>query len=96
MTHAYRGQDDDARLLARVGLTLEDAELDAQRVEDETQDDDLMGVYYPGFHLDQDTRSELMTAISVRIPQSTLNTINRRAKQFNLTRSEYIRRKLLA
>lgn len=51
MIEPYKGQGEDERVLTQIGLTLDEIECDAKRVEDESQDDNLADYYYPKFHL---------------------------------------------
>ncbi|WP_018142362.1 hypothetical protein [Alloscardovia criceti] len=88
----YDGYEEDERILNRVGLTLSDVEEDAQRVEDESYDDNLADGFYTTFH----ERNEPMTTISLRISKSALDALTQTAESLNLPRSEYIRRKLFA
>lgn len=92
----YQGERADAAVLARFGMTVADVEREAHEVEDEAVDDNLTGVFYYGSPADRLTSSEPRQAISVRFTPSEIARINHLAKQNHVSRSEYIRRKVLA
>lgn len=92
----YQGERADEAVLARFGMTVEQAEGEARVVEDETIDDKLTGVFYYGSPVDRLAKNEPKQAISVRFTPSELARIKHQAEQFHLSRSEYIRRKVLA
>lgn len=82
----------DQELFARFGLTSEQVEHDVAAIESETMSDELTGRVYYGLHL---TPSEQeMATISLRLPQADVDRLNARAKQYHISRSEYIRRQL--
>ena len=82
----------DLDLFARFGLSSEQVERDAATVESETMSDELTGRVYYGLHLTP--REQEMTAISLRLPQADLDRLTARAKQYHISRSEYMRRVL--
>ncbi|OTA26516.1 hypothetical protein B9G54_04830 [Alloscardovia macacae] len=84
----------DEQILAAAGLSLEEIERQAAIVESEDMDDELTGVFYTHYHAQPSPQS--MTTISLRLPESLVESITDTAHRLNLTRSEYIRRKLAA
>jgi hypothetical protein len=82
----------DVELLRKFGMSGEQVERDAGRVESETMDDGLTGRVYYGLHLSQS--EEEMATVSFRLPKSTLDRVTRDAERFHISRSEYLRRKL--
>lgn len=83
----------DKEMLTLVGMTTEQAEDNARTAESETLDDGLKGHVYHGLHF-MPEREEAMTTISVRMPESLAKKLERNARQYHISRSEYIRRKL--
>lgn len=96
MTSKYQGQEDDEKILNEVGLTLKQIDEQAHQLEDETMSDNLGDYYYPHFHQDTRVEDDPMRSFTVRVRESELRQISQTAKKFNLTRSEYVRRKLAA
>ncbi|MCU9969830.1 plasmid mobilization protein [Mobiluncus mulieris] len=92
----YPGERSDAAVLARFGMTAAGAQREADQVEDENADDGLTGVFYYGSPLDRLGKTEAKQAISVRFTPSEIVRITRQAEEFHISRSEYIRRKVLA
>lgn len=82
----------DRELFARFGLSSKQVERDATAVESETAGDELTGRVYYGLHLLP--REQEMTTISLRLPQADLDRLTARAKQYHISRSEYMRRVL--
>ncbi len=82
----------DKELLRMVGMSEEQAERNAARAESESEPDGLTGRVYYGLHLDQP--DEEMVTVSVRLPKTLLEGLNRQAKRYHISRSEYMRRKL--
>ncbi|MGV9183307.1 hypothetical protein [Arcanobacterium canis] len=82
----------DEELLARVGMTLEQAENNSVAAESEDVSDGLVGQVYYGLHFAQE--DETMTTISLRIPKSLADRLQQPADLYHLNRSEYIRRQL--
>lgn len=83
----------EAEAMAFVGLTAEQSERDAERAEDETCPDPLTGRVYYGLHLD--TGDEPLVSMSVRLPKSMADRLTAQAKRYHISRSEYIRRRLV-
>ncbi|MFT8705490.1 CopG family transcriptional regulator [Bifidobacterium aquikefiricola] len=83
----------DVELLRKFGMSSEQVEKDAGQVESETVDDRLTDKVYYGLHLAQS--EEEMATVSFRLPKSTLDRITRDAERFHISRSEYLRRKLV-
>ena len=84
----------DQEILHKYGLSDEWVEKDSARVEDETQSDNLTGVYYYGLPPEHRENDELVT-LSVRIALSLMEAATQEAKKYHLTRSEYVRRALI-
>lgn len=82
----------DQELFARFGLSSEQVEHDVAAIESETISDELTGRVYYGLHLTP--RNQEMTTISLRLPQTDLDRLTAHAKQYHISRSEYIRRQL--
>lgn len=70
----------DQEILHKYGLSDEWVEKDSARVEDETQSDNLTGVYYYGLPAEHRENDELVT-LSVRIPHSLMEAATREAKK---------------
>ena len=83
----------DRELLALVGMTPQQAERNAEQAEDETVPDPLTGRVHYGLHLAQ--AEEPMVSVTVRLPKSTVDRINATARRYHISRSEYMRRKLV-
>lgn len=82
----------DRKLLKQLGMTEEQVERDAARVESETESDNLTGRVYYGLHLEPNHEDKV--TVSLRIPRATLKRLDAQAKRYHLNRSEYIRRRL--
>lgn len=82
----------DRKLLMQLGMTEEQVERDAARVESETESDNLTGRVYYGLHLEPNHEDKV--TVSLRIPRATLKRLDAQAKRYHLNRSEYIRRRL--
>lgn len=83
----------DKALLALVGMTPEQAESNATRAEDESVPDRLTGRVHYGLHLAQ--HEEPMVSVTVRLPKSTADQLTANARRYHISRSEYMRRKLV-
>ncbi|OZG58913.1 CopG family transcriptional regulator [Bifidobacterium eulemuris] len=88
------GKMNEAELLEMFGLTSEQVEQDARRVEDETQDDGIIGPVYYGLHMIQ-RNDEPVATLTVKMPASQLQKVTEAAKKYHISRSEYVRRKLV-
>lgn len=84
----------EKELLKKFGMTGEQIEADVRIIEDENADDELIEPIYYGSHL-RNPEEEHMVTISLRLPESLLNKANSEAKKYHISRSEYLRRKLL-
>lgn len=84
--------DRDRELIARFGLTEEQVERDAELAES-GGDLGLTGRVYYGLHLDHG--NEEMVSVSLRIPKDTLARLDANARRYHLSRSEYMRRRLV-
>ena len=84
----------DRQLLSMVGMSEEQVLADERMAESETIPDDLTGRVHYGLHLAKP--DEQMVSVSIRIPKSTLDKLTTEAKQYHISRSEYMRRKLTA
>lgn len=91
----FTGTRSDEEVVSRFGMTLDEVESEAKQVEDENVDDGLTEVFYYGSPLDRLKDDEPMRNISVRFSVSEINAIGELAKKFHVSRSEYIRRKVL-
>ena len=90
-------QESEARILARFGFTPEQIDADVDTLEDESKSDNLTTVYYYGSPLDRvRSHAQPMQNVSVRLSKSEIDYITQQAKKLNLTRSEFMRRKILA
>lgn len=63
----------DRKLLMQLGMTEEQVERDAARVESETESDNLTGRVYYGLHLEPNHEDKV--TVSLRIPRATLKTV---------------------
>lgn len=82
----------DRTLLEQIGMSAEQVDSDAAKVESETTDDGLTGRVYYGLHLDHG--DEQMVNVSLRLPKSTLDRLDTEAGRYHISRSEYMRRQL--
>lgn len=82
----------DKELLRMVGMSEQQAELNAARAESESEPDRLTGRVYYGLHLEQP--DEEMVTVSVRLPKATVDNLNQQARRYHISRSEYMRRRL--
>ncbi|PLS29897.1 CopG family transcriptional regulator [Bifidobacterium margollesii] len=83
----------DRQLLRRFGMTEEQVEADAERMESETADHGITGPVYHGLHMMPD-HGERMVSVTVKMPASQLERITASAKRYHISRSEYMRRRL--
>ncbi|MCI1901417.1 MAG: ribbon-helix-helix protein, CopG family [Bifidobacteriaceae bacterium] len=88
MTVSKRDKD----LLTRFGMTTEQVESNSKKAESETAPDEMTGRVHYGLHLED--RDEEMVSVSLRLPKSTLNKLNKEARRYHISRSEYMRRRL--
>lgn len=83
----------DKELLEMFDLTEEQIEQDVKRLEDETQDDGIVGLVYYGLHMLQ-KHDEDMVTLTVKLPRSQFDQVVAAAERYHISRSEYVRRKL--
>lgn len=60
--------------------------------ESESEPDGLIVRVYYGLHLEQP--DEEMVIVSVRLPKTTVDSLNQQARRYHIGRSEYMRRRL--
>ena len=84
----------EKELLNHFHLTEEWVENDVERLEDETQDDNLIAPVYYGHHFDHDKDEQVL--VTVKMSKSLRDSLDKFAHQYHLSRSEYMRRKLAA
>lgn len=85
--------DKERELLESFGLTEEQIEADVKRLEDESQDDGIIGPIYYGLHMLPE-RDEELVSMTVKLPKSQFEAVTAAAERYHISRSEYVRRKL--
>ncbi|MCH4837670.1 ribbon-helix-helix protein, CopG family [Bifidobacterium pseudocatenulatum] len=85
--------DRDRALLELVGMTPEQAEREARMAEDESVPDPLTGRVWYGLHLEPN--DERMVTVSLRLPKSEADRLSAKARSYHISRSEYMRRRLV-
>lgn len=85
--------DQDQGLLKAFDLTEEQVEADVKRLEDESQDDGVIGPVYYGLHMLPERYEELVS-MTVKLPKSQFEAVTAAAERYHISRSEYVRRKL--
>ena len=83
----------ESELLKEFGMTSEQVERDAQRLEDENADDGIIGPVYYGLHMLPQSE-EPLSSMTIKLPKSQLEQVTKAAKRYHISRSEYVRRLL--
>lgn len=91
MQHSQRYNEET--LLAKFAMTLDDVEHDVAQIEDESVDDNLIGLVHYGLHM-RERSKEPLASMTIKLPQSQLTRITKAAEQYLVSRSEYVRRRL--
>ncbi|EPI46903.1 hypothetical protein HMPREF1583_00700 [Gardnerella vaginalis JCP8151B] len=80
-------------LLRKFGMTSEQIDKDVEVLEDENQDDGVIGPVYYGLHA-ASAKDEPLVSMTIKLPKAQLESITRASKSYHISRSEYVRRKL--
>ena len=83
----------ESELLKEFGMTSEQVERDAQRLEDENEDDGIIGPVYYGLHM-LPKNDEPLASMTIKLPKSQLEQVTETAARYHISRSEYVRRML--
>lgn len=80
-------------LLRKFGMTSEQIDKDVEILEDENQDDGVIGPVYYGLHM-ASAQDEPLVSMTIKLPKAQLENITKASKSYHISRSEYVRRKL--
>lgn len=80
-------------LLRKFGMTSEQIDKDVEILEDENQDDGVIGPVYYGLHM-ASAKDEPLVSMTIKLPKAQLESITKASKSYHISRIEYVRRKL--